>query len=523
MKASVELSRRAGVVGLVALAGCQASTPEPREELPAIPRAVVERFTLDVSPMDPAEEPIHVMGRSERADREGVDAPSAAIELEDVLHAVDRHFPLILAAREEIEIAEGELIAARGGFDTSLGTDAYVRTEGFRETERLDVFLEQPTPFWGTSFEGGYRFGLGDFDFYEEGYQTNESGELRLGVNVPLFQGRTIDPRRVALWQARLSRDQADPLVLAKRLEVARKATDAYWKWVAAGRLREIALRLLALADDRTEQIENGVEEGLLAPINLTENQRLVVERQANLVRAERGLQETAIALSLYWRDVDGRPLVPVDDLLPYDFPNVHAADDVLIEADVEFALTHRPEIQGFALELESLGLSEELAENRLLPTVDLGVYASQDLGDGVSTPDDKGDFELAFMLEFALPLQLRSARGGTRELRARVRQLQRQVQFARERIVTEVQDARSALRQNWLAIAQARENVRLANELAELERFQLSVGESDLLRVNLREQQAAVAGASYVAVLRDYFRALGSYRAVIGVPSSVD
>ena len=506
---------------LLALA-CQASPPKGRPPVPTVAPEFLDRFALGEVPTADEVDPIHVIGRSPRIDEQGAAAPSAAIELLDVLTSVEEHFPLILAAEEEIEIAEGKLISARGGFDTKLETDGYFRTEGFRETERVDVSITQPTQLWGAEFKGGYRAGLGDFDFYEEGSQTNEGGEFRLGVTLPLLQGRAIDPRRVDLWTARIERERADPGVLAKRIEVARKATDSYWKWVAAGRVREIAQRLLALADDRTEQLETAVEDGLLAPINLTENQRLVVDRKARLVRAERSLQQAAIALSLFWRDAEGRPQVPGDELLPYDFPGLDPATSILLDDDVDFALAHRPEVRTIELGLDALAIETELTENQLLPQLDVGVYASQDVGDAASTPDDKEDFELVFLIDFELPLQLRKAAGRDRSVRAKLRKLEREAQFQRETIISEVQDARSALVQNWEAIGQARENVRLANELAELERFQLTVGESDLLRVNLREQQAAVAASGYVGVLRDYLRALADYRAVIGVPTVV-
>lgn len=503
-----------------ALLGCRSPEPERPAPRAAVPRQVLDRFDLTEASGDEAAtlEPIHVLGRSEDADLEGIDAPTAGIELDDVLRSVGTHFPLILAAEEEIEVAAGRLLAAQGGFDPVLGSDGYFRVDGFRETERLDVFVEQPTPYWGASLESGYRFGLGEFDFYEEGAQTNESGEVRLGLNLPLLQGRAIDPRRVSVWKARLDREQADPMVRAKRLAIARAATHAYWKWVVAGRLREISTRLLALADDRTEQLIEAVDEGLLPPINLTENERLVVDRRARLVRAERKLQEAAIALSLYWRDAEGRPRVPSEDLLPYEFPAPRDPEMVLLPFDEEFALEQRPEVTAIQLDLAALRVDEQLAENRLLPRLDVGVIGSQDLGTAASDPDDKSDFELALELDFGVPLRLRTPRGLQREVRAEIRQLNYQAQFLSEAIVTDVQDTRSALVQSWLGIEQARRNVDLANELAEAERFQLTVGESDLLRVNLREQQAAVAAAGYVEVLRGYFDALADYRAALGV-----
>jgi outer membrane protein TolC len=267
------------------------------------------------------------------------------------------------------------------------------------------------------------------------------------------------------------------------------------------------------------EQLEWAVEEGLLPPVNLTENQRLIIDRQASLVRAERGLQEAAIKLSLYWRDEEGRPSVPAEGALPYDFPAPRPAVDVLVRGDEEFALEQRPEVRAIALELESLRLKQSMARNTFLPELDFGMFASQDVGAPVNDPDDKGEFELEALLSLNVPLQRRGARGKVREITGKLSKLEREAQFVREVVVTDVQDARSALVQSWLRIEQSRENVRLANELAEIERFQLREGESDLLRVNLREQQAAVAAAKLVDDLHEYFRALAVYRAVLGIP----
>lgn len=508
-------------LGALLLAACQSAPPERPEALPRAPLEVLQRFAFDEAD-EPLIAPIHVIGRSAEADAEGVDAPLAAIELNDVLRSVERHFPLLLAAEDELAVAEGRLLRSQGAFDTTLGTDGFLRTEGFRRSERFDVGFKQPTPLWGATFEGGYRLGLGEFDFYEEAAQTDDGGEFRFGVTLPLLQGRAVDSRRVGLWRARVERDAADPAILAARIDYAREATGAYWAWMSAGRLREIARRLLALAEDRADQFENAVEEGLLAAIVVTENQRLVVDRRTNLLEAERNLQQAAIRLSLYWRDAGGQPRVPSDELLPYDFPGVRSSEFLLVENDVDFALDHRPDLRAQALELQARQLDVDLAKNNVLPRFDVGVAAKQDVGPAASDPDDKGPFELEFQLLFELPLQLRRAQGGERVAEAELRRTRRETQFLRDRVQSEVQDARSALEQGWLSIAQARENVSLANELAELERFQFGEGQSDLLRVNLREQQTAVAGARLVGVLREYFEAVADYRAVLGVPPTV-
>ena len=440
------------------------------------------------------------------------------MQLDDVLLSVESHFPLILAALEEYEIARGRVLQAEGGFDTRLGLKSKLGLEGYYENERADLLLEQPTKLWGTTLSGGYRYGGGDFAVYDDEARTDEAGEFRLGVLLHLLQNGSIDPRRVALWRARLQEQQAEPIVTQKRLEATRKASDAYWKWLAWGKKRAIAQRLLQLAEGRQEQVEILVEEGQLAKINLVENQRLIVERRSNHVRAERGLQEAAILLSLFWRDAKGRPRLPADGRLPGEFPSARSPQETLVPGDAELALEQRPEVRAIEIERERLALDLSLARNQLLPQFDVGVFASQDAGDQSRTIDDRGPFELEALFKFSVPLQRRKPRGKVRELRAKLSKLERETQYLQDLVVNEVRDASSALTQAWMRLGLARENVELALGLEEAERLALEEGESDLFRVNLREQQTALAASAEVDVQREYFQALTDYRAVLGV-----
>ncbi|MEL6716857.1 MAG: TolC family protein, partial [Planctomycetota bacterium] len=217
---------------------------------------------------------------------------------DDVLRSVEDRFPLILAVEEEIAIAEGKLQSARGGFDVRAKAESDYAVEGFYDTEYQRFSIEQPTTFLGATLVGGYKLGNGNFPEWDGDFETNGDGEVSAGVVVPLLAGRDIDGRRLALWQARVAREQADPEILAKRLEVTRKAAAAYWKWVAAGQKLRVFQRLLALAEDRQTRVQQLVDAGEFAPITVDDNRRLVVERQGLVIIAERGLQEAAINLS---------------------------------------------------------------------------------------------------------------------------------------------------------------------------------------------------------------------------------
>ncbi|MCY3001680.1 MAG: hypothetical protein NTV21_07740, partial [Planctomycetota bacterium] len=247
------------LLALLGLASCQSREPQRRP----LPMPVADELIARLRP----EPTVPVLGASQP--NATPQPQSGALELERVIHSVETNFPLVLAALEEYEIARGRVLQAQGGFDTRLGAQGKLGVEGYYENERADVLFEQPTELFGATVSGGYRIGTGKFGGYDDDARTDEGGEFRLGVLVPLLQNFSIDPRRVALWQARIGEQQAEPIVTRKRLEATRKAADVYWKWVAWGRKREIAQRLLELARGRQGQVQVLVDEGQIARINL--------------------------------------------------------------------------------------------------------------------------------------------------------------------------------------------------------------------------------------------------------------
>ena len=446
-----------------------------------------------------------------------------ALGIAEILASLDAHFPLILAAETQIDEARARVLGSRGAFDLGINAKVESHLEGFYESDRVDFGVDQQLRTFGARFFGGYRRGVGDFDDWQERDKTNDGGEFRLGVDLPLLQGRAIDKRRVAEAQALIGEERAYPLVQAKRLEVLRKATAAYWKWVASGRRLTIAEQLLALARDRRDQVRSAVAEGELAPIDEVDNQRLIVDRETKLIKALRELEKTGIGLSLYLRDFEGNPLLPSRDRMPSGFPAAIDPEAIIDPLAEEHALGWRPELAILRLELEALDLDVELAENTLLPKLDLKVAASDDNGDPSSLPDEKGPFELKAALSLDVPLQRRAARGKLRALEAKQERSLQKLRFGRDVIVQEVRDATSALRRSWMALEQARQNVELANQLADAERVQFEAGESDLFRVNLREQQAAVAQDGLVSVYDEHFRTLALYRTALGLTSGFE
>jgi cobalt-zinc-cadmium efflux system outer membrane protein len=172
-------------------------------------------------------------------------------------------------------------------------------------------------PLFGINVFGGYRKASGDFPVYYGDRKTGEGGELRGGIQVPLLRNGPIDRARATIRQAQISENLADPVIQTARINFLRAGALAYWSWVAAGERYQVDAALLKLARDRQEFIDKIVKEGSRPELEAIDNRRSIAEREGRLIAAERFLHQAAIALSLYYRDGEGHPIVPTPAQLP--------------------------------------------------------------------------------------------------------------------------------------------------------------------------------------------------------------
>lgn len=442
------------------------------------------------------------------------------LTLERVLDSVERHFPLLLAIEMERDVAGGQRLAVQGAFDLNLRARGW-RQHGTFPSSRLDVSMEQATPFYGLSFLSGYRFGFEDFPVYYGERKTADGGEMRAGLLLPLLRDGPIDRRRAAVFQAEIQQNLAEPIIQRARLDYLRAAARAYWNWVAAGEQHRIAAALLRLARERQAGLEEQLKKGQTTEFVVVDNSRLIAEREGAVIAADRRRQQTAFELSLFSRDAHGDPCVPNPAQLPQGFaqetPPQVAQDE---PAALTVAYNQRPELRRFALAKDRVRVDLDLARNQTLPGLSASVFGSQDIGKG-----KKGEGQFALdrrvaegSLIFDVPLQRREAQGRMRVAETQLAQLSAQEQFARDSITAEVRDALNNLERTLQRLARAREEFRIAQRVADLERARFRLGQSTLLEVNLRELAAAGAESKVIDTLADYFRALAEYRAAVAL-----
>lgn len=436
---------------------------------------------------------------------------SASLELGEVQRSATTHFPSIRAAIADVRSAEAEALAARGGFDPLWVSRLNADPLGYYNSIRFDSQIDQPTPFYGTSFFAGYRIGRGDTPDYKGGLLTNDYGELRAGVSVPLVRNGWTDRRRATVQRAELSVEGTVAQQEQTRLEVVRAASFRYLAWAGAGLRQRLAQQMLDLATARDAQIEIRVKSGDAPQFERIDNQRSIAQRQAALVQAIRASQQTTIDLSLYYRSEEGSPVRVESERLPQTLatPSRVGLDEKTL---TDQALSRRPDLTRQRVSVEQAGVELSLQKNQLLPALDVRVMGSQDLGPGSSS---RKPFELEVGVLLDVPLAFRFQRGRVDAARAQEERAQAQLQLQRDRIVAEVQDAYSALVAAIDRHEAAEREAVLAVQVAALEAQRLLLGESTVLTVNLRETSALEAQQRVIDTAIDAHRALIELQAV--------
>lgn len=436
---------------------------------------------------------------------------SQPLLLGEVLEVSREHSPKILESVEKLRAREGKLLESQGAFDLEVQQSSMLRAAGYHDGRSVDTRLVKPLPDFGARLTAGYRVTLGEFPTYDRRLLTDDRGEFNFGLVFSLLRDRAIDERRFAVAQGEFNVSSAELEVFVNQLSVQQQAVNSYYEWVAAGLKRRIFAALVDIAEQRESALVTRVREGDLAAIFITENRQNVLRRQALLNDAEREFANAAVKLSLYYRDVHGRPLLPPGERLPDGFPPLETAILEELHGALAAARAGRPEfaIVDNATSIEHKRLA--IGKNRLLPRVDVELRTAQDLGRG---PVEREDADLVFGVQVAIPLETRRGRGAVDEARANLAQLAYQRQQLEEQLVAEIQQIGNSLeaaRNFALLTAQEVEQARLM-ESAERQLFE--EGASDFFLLNLREERTADAGVRNVQAELAWFRELASYQA---------
>lgn len=441
-------------------------------------------------------------------------AAPAPLHAEEVLRQVQVHYPKLTAADALRRSAAAKALEKAGAFDPYLfGDSDYIRFPSSDKAGALKSFtttqagVEILTPY-GIKVVTGGRINRGDVKSPLS--PTGATGEYFLGVKVPLFGGAGINEKSAALRQSRLGVPLANSEFDEFRLEVLLKAAGSYWDWVSAGQRVEVAQELLELARVRAKAVQDRADAGDLPGIDVTEANQEVQRRLEGLRKAERDVQKEAFKLSLFLWEADGSPSpLPSPASIPEIPPPSGELKEDEIAAGRSAALARRPELQALEATRKIVQVSLDLAKNQRLPAVELSVAPGFDTGTGGAGGTLKAGISVG------LPIRQRTAEGRIQDARLKLEKIELDRQLERQRILTQVEDAVSAVRQTYQRFQAAEKELELARALEQGERDRFGLGDSTLFLVNQRERATAEAAVKVISLRAEYEQSLALFRAV--------
>lgn len=408
----------------------------------------------------------------------------------DVLNSVDKNFPLIIAAKQAIAKAKAGNYAAHGAFDPVIKSEALASTAGPYKNHNLDVEYRIPTISNGGYVFTGYRYGQGDYPIYNQGYLTENKGEIRTGVAFPLLNGREVDANRTSLALSKVNIHIQQENLRLTRLETKLEASVAYWRWRGELLKLHLAKQLLALASERQKAIEKRFEHGDAAKVEVVENDRFILQRRAAVVLAQRALQKAAFYLSMYFRDETGKPIIITSASHLNELPDIHFSTNSTQYFLDRLALLvdQYPRQKIFNYERQMINANLRLADNTRLPRLDMSVYYAQDMGrNNAHVPINDKSLNLGF--NFSFPVLQRRAYGDIEQNKRALNELTEKQTFLHEKLSMQLRDSINQAIADKQEAELARDEVKLSYQVerAEIKRF--VNGDSTLFLVNQREQ----------------------------------
>ncbi len=427
----------------------------------------------------------------------------------EVVASAVKNYPKILSHYDKIKAAESNLLASKGFFDIKLKQSYSDRSRGYYDGKSYNVELEKELGILGSKVYSGYRKSYGSFPDYEGGSYTNSGGEYRAGAKFSLLKDSTIDSNRLRVILANLSVDEAKIEMENIKKEIERDARKAYWTWVTDGEIYKIYEDLYQLALTRQKQLETRAKSGDIAEITLVENQKNILKRKSSLAKIKQEFENSAIYLSLFWRDSHSKPILPKKSQLPKLENKTLSITKEKLNRDVDNALRNRPEINLTKLKLREENSNLDYAKNILKPQLDVDFGVSDDVGKG---PKSRGQSNNYAKVDFSVPLQQREAKGKIAATEAKINAIKYEQQLFEEKIGAQINQLQNKITTVCEVHKNIEEEAKLAEVLEVSERERFKQGASNLFMVNSREQDSAASRAALVEVFRDYKELLADY-----------
>lgn len=306
----------------------------------------------------------------------------------------------IEVARDNVRIAEFDLLGAQGVYDPRFTTTAfYERVEspvasflsGGQDGSTIQsdytgsARLEGQSPFFG----GNYRF-----DFSSVRLTTNNQfvalnpqypTALTFSYTQPLSRGLKFDNSRRQIEIARKNLSLTDAQFRQRAIETITNVQRAYWDLVFALRSLQVQRDAVAVARTQLEHNRRLVEQGQLAPIDIVASEAQISTYEQRVFSALEEVSRSENSLKNLIAE-NQRAAIWSESLVPVD-PIDLAVPAISLPEALQTAMENRPELQQSNVLREINELDQKYFKDQTKPAIDLvGTYGVTGLAGSVSS-----------------------------------------------------------------------------------------------------------------------------------------
>ncbi len=377
-------------------------------------------------------------------------------------------------------------------------------------------------------------------------YYTSSFG---VTVTQPLLRGFGIDLNRRFIRIGKNTEKLTDDIFRYQASITVAGVIRLYTDLVSLNEDLRVKQETLATAQRLVEDNANKVDQGTLAPVELTRAQAQVASARQDFVNSEGFVRQQELILkSVLVRDLSSDTVVHDARIVPTDPIIVNPLPTQPVGELVKIALQYRPDYLAATKELENTQISLEGTRNAVRPELDVvanaynsglaggpnSLYAPAAgtvapgpgslLGYGGNYGTALGQIfknnypTYSIGLNLTLPLRNRQAEADLARDQLQFRQTQVRNKQLENQVRVQVEDALIALERTKAAYEAARETRRLQEQSLEIEQERFNVGLSTNFLVIQYQSYVAQARSAEVAALGAYSKARTQLDSVMGI-----
>lgn len=400
-----------------------------------------------------------------------------------LIQAMQYHHPYTQAIAEGEIQSRADIDIALGEFDPFIEQETSSRVSGYYDGLALQQRVIKPLESLNASIFTEYRISDGDFPVYEQEYETLSGGEASVGVSLSLLKNRSVDKRRVGLKNARLAAQQWEAQAQSLLNSFLYKGISEYLLWYESALQVQSVESLLSTAAQRERALSTRVERGDLARATLTEFKANILEQRLLVAKLKQKRNGHAQSLAFYWRDNHGEILPILETSPPANIQWPFNVSDIQV-ATLRKNIGQHPQLDALRMDILEVDNKQALADNALLPKLDLKASLARDLGSG---PYNLEGTEGKIGLTFSYPI-------GNRKTKAeQVKLVSKRREFESKYVSTKqsIEQAFEKAYQYWLQAKEIadlqQQNAALAKQLSNMEQQRFDAGDSDMFTLNAR------------------------------------